>query len=128
MKACFLDSCAAIDILAGRKPVRLAVEGYDDALMSHIVLGELFVGCRRSQSPERGIAQLRAWLPTVSIIMPTPHTSEIYGVIEAELRKQGTPIPHNDVWIAALCIECGLPLVSTDVHFDRIAELQRIGY
>lgn len=128
MKACFLDTCAAIDILAGREPAREALREFDDALMSHVVLGELFVGCRRSQNPARGIAQLQAWLPTVSIIMPTPHTSEIYGVLEAELRAKGTPIPHNDVWIAALCIECGLPLVTNDAHFDRIAKLQRVGY
>ncbi|MBT3290058.1 MAG: PIN domain-containing protein, partial [Victivallales bacterium] len=43
-----------------------------------------------------------------------------------ELKAAGTPIPTNDVWIAALCREHRLPLVSRDSHFAAVSALRRV--
>jgi tRNA(fMet)-specific endonuclease VapC len=46
----------------------------------------------------------------------------------AELKRAGTPIPTNDLWIAALCRQHDLPLLSRDRHFDRVPGLRRIAW
>lgn len=128
MTPCFLETCAVIDILAGRQAPIDAIEPFDDVLISHVVLGELIFGCHRSRSPGRELARIAAWLPTVSIITVTPDTAHIYGALAADLEKRGTRIPHNDLWIAAVCVQCRLPLVSSDAHFSRPPGLQWISY
>jgi tRNA(fMet)-specific endonuclease VapC len=128
MKPCFLDTCAVIDILAGRQEPVDALAEYDDVLVSHVVLGELIFGCHRSRHPERELARIAAWLPTVSIITATPETAGIYGSMAADLEKRGIRIPQNDLWIAAICVQSKLPLVSSDSHFSRPPGLQWVSY
>jgi tRNA(fMet)-specific endonuclease VapC len=47
-----------------------------------------------------------------------------YAQVKQFLRAQGTPIPENDVWIAAFARAYRLPLLTTDRHFEA---LQPIG-
>jgi predicted nucleic acid-binding protein len=128
MKPCFLDTCAVIQILSGDQAPVDAIEDYDEVLISHVVLGELIFGCHRSANPEREHARIFAWLPSVSVITATPETAEIYGELAADLETRGIRIPQNDLWIAALSVQCGLPLVSSDAHFSRPRGLQWISY
>lgn len=128
MKPCFLDTCAVIQILAGSQAPVDALEDYDDVLNSHVVLGELIFGCHRSLNPEREWLRIVAWLPSVSVITATPETAEVYGALAADLEIRGLRIPQNDLWIAALCVQCNLPLVSSDGHFSRPSGLQWISY
>jgi predicted nucleic acid-binding protein len=51
-----------------------------------------------------------------------------YAAVRSELKKAGTPIPSNDVWIAALCRQHSLPLVSRDRHFDFVAGIERLDW
>jgi len=51
--------------------------------------------------------------------------SRRYGILFADLRRAGTPIPINDIWIAATAQDCGGHLLTFDGHFDRIASLDR---
>jgi len=53
-------------------------------------------------------------------------TTISYAAVRLELRKAGTPIPSNDVWIAALCRQHSLPVVSRDRHFDAAPGLRRL--
>jgi tRNA(fMet)-specific endonuclease VapC len=128
MKPCFLDTCAVIQILAGGQAPIDALENYDDVLISHVVLGELMFGCHRSPDPDRERARVVAWLPFVSVITATPETAEVYGALAADLEARGARIPQNDLWIAALCVQCDLPLISSDDHFSRPTGLQWISY
>jgi len=50
-------------------------------------------------------------------------THTFYGQIAAGLARAGTPIPQNDIWIAALARQTGLPVATTDDHFDRVTNL-----
>ncbi len=63
--------------------------------------------------------------PRVSILFPDTLTASCYAEIYNQLRLQGTPIPINDVWIAALALQHGLNLCTSDSHFDHIPQLLR---
>ena len=57
------------------------------------------------------------------------HDNEIaerYGYVKAELKKKGTPIPENDIWIAAAALETGARLISYDADFDSVGGLVRL--
>ena len=93
-----------------------------------VVLGEFLYGIR--QSRER--ARLVGWIEDVKascIVMNVDaETAEHYGELRNELRAAATPIPENDVWIAALCRQHRLPLASRDSHFDRVRGLKRVAW
>ncbi len=128
MKSCFLDTCAVVQTLSEKEPVAEELKRFDKLLISHVVLGELIFGCRRSDNPEQERLRILTWLPSVSVVEGTGKTSEIYGNLAADLETRGLRIPQNDLWIAALAIQCDLPLVSSDKHFSRPAGLQWISY
>ena len=50
-------------------------------------------------------------------------TAEFYSAILDQLKKQGTPIPTNDIWIAATALQQGLPVYTFDQHFEYISGL-----
>lgn len=62
-------------------------------------------------------------LMTVAVIHPDDNTAEIYAKVAAELEANGTPIPENDIWIAAVALELDMPLATRDAHFERIPGL-----
>jgi tRNA(fMet)-specific endonuclease VapC len=88
-----------------------------------MVLGELYCGAYLSGNPTRTLFEIRNFLSAVNLLSPEEATAEHYGRIRAQLAKGGTPIPENDIWIAALAMEHQLPLAARDVHFDRIIGL-----
>lgn len=93
-----------------------------------IVLGEYRFGIaqsRRANEYENWLDQLIA---ATRILPVVQDTSRYYAQIRAELKKAGQPIPSNDLWIAALCREYQLPLMSQDRHFDTVRNLKRIGW
>lgn len=57
---------------------------------------------------------------TVQILTATNETSEVFGIIKSELKKQGKPIPINDVWVAAHALETGSVLITYDKHFSHV--------
>jgi predicted nucleic acid-binding protein len=111
-----------------RESALKAVSGHSGFLISHVVLGELIFGYRRSAHPERERSRISALLPSVSVIYATRATAEVYGELAADLEGRGLRIPQNDLWIAALCVQSDLPLISSDAHFSRPAGLQWISY
>lgn len=64
--------------------------------------------------------------PNVRLLLPTRETAEHYARLFIQLKTAGTPVPINDVWIAALSLENDLTLVTRDAHFLRIPQLLRI--
>ena len=88
-----------------------------------IVLAELYYGAYKSHFPEKTLAGIRGFLNHVTILLPKEPTADYYGRIKANLDKTGTPIPQNDIWIAALAMEHNLPLATRDAHFSQVAGL-----
>ncbi|MFP4373853.1 MAG: type II toxin-antitoxin system VapC family toxin [Spirochaetaceae bacterium] len=64
--------------------------------------------------------------PRLEIMIPTMDTTRHYAGLYRQLRSFGTPIPTNDLWIAALVVQHDIPLYSRDAHFDLIPQLPRI--
>jgi predicted nucleic acid-binding protein len=93
-----------------------------------VVLGEFLFGVRRSR--ER--ANLEVWIEEVKaccvVVSVDAETAIRYADIREELRVAATPIPENDIWIAALSIQHGVPLASLDRHFDRIRGIKRVAW
>ena len=112
------DDPAAVTILAGADQLALPV----------IVLGEYRYGIAQSRhhaSYERWITNLLRDCLVLDISETTTHA---YANITLELRRIGKPIPTNDIWIAALCHQHSLPLLSRDRHFDLVPGIKRIGW
>lgn len=94
-------------------------------LISAVVLGELLFGFRNGTRFKKNLAELNLFLEHDSVeTVPVGKTSaDRYSRIAAQLRRQGTPIPTNDIWIAAQAMEHGAELITTDEHFDKIIGL-----
>jgi tRNA(fMet)-specific endonuclease VapC len=78
----------------------------------------------KGRENERVLRQVLA-SPRVSILYATEATTRQHARLYLQLRTQGTPIPTNDLWIAALVLENDIALFSRDAHFDRLPQLPR---
>ncbi len=93
-----------------------------------IVLGEYRMGIAQSRRRTEYENWLREWIGTVTVLEIEDETTHHYATIGLELKKSGKPIPANDLWIAALCRQHSLPLLSRDRHFDVVKGLERIDW
>ena len=93
-----------------------------------IVLGEYRLGIAQSRHRASFENWLGEWISSVSVLDIDDETTHSYAVIGLELKKKGRPIPTNDLWIAALCRQHSLPLLSRDHHFDLVPGVQRIDW
>ena len=93
-----------------------------------IVLGEYRYGISQSRSHIHYEQWLTEYLPSFQILDVDEQTTIFYSAVRRELKKAGTPIPSNDIWIAALCRQHSLPLLSRDHHFDAVSGIIRIDW
>lgn len=90
------------------------------------VLGELLYGFLGGNQQVRNRRELSSFLdkPSVFVATATEETSEQFAVIKEALRQTGTPLPMNDVWIAAHCLQLGATMVTLDGHFSSVPGLR----
>ena len=93
-----------------------------------IVLGEYRHGIAQSRNRTSYESWLSALLNDCVVLDVNEPTTHYYAEITLELKHKGKPIPTNDIWIAALCRQHSLPLLSQDRHFDWIAGSKRVGW
>lgn len=124
MSDVFFDTSVVVAHLRGRYDSFERAGRQNTVFISATVLGELWHGIRKSTSPEQGKAQIGHFLSQVGVLHLDEGTSELYGEIAASLERKGAKIPVNDIWIAAAALECGLPLATSDSHFQRVEGLQ----
>jgi predicted nucleic acid-binding protein len=93
-----------------------------------VVLSEYRYGISHSRDRKRYEEWLAEYLPTFRSLSVDEQTTIPYAAVRSELKKAGTPIPSNEVWIAALCRQHSLPLVSRDRHFDFVAGIERLDW
>lgn len=91
-----------------------------------IVIGEYRFGIAQSRHRARYRRWLDGLIADCEVLEVSGQTAHYYAEIGLELRHAGTPIRTNDLWIAALCREYGLPLLSRDRHFDAVSAVHRI--
>lgn len=120
-----LDTNAYTALMSDRGNVAEKVRRSEGVLLSSIVLGELLFGFRNGSRYEQNRAQLDAFMANRFVELAPVHlsTAEHFGLVAAQLRRRGTPIPSNDIWIAAHAMETGAELISFDAHFAQVEGL-----
>ena len=123
-----LDTNRYTDLCRGDASVVETVERADEVWLPFIVLGELRAGFVVGTQGTRNEAVLRRFLlkSGVRVLYADEQTTHHYAAIYRQLRKQGTPIPTNAMWIAALALQHSLVLCARDAHFDALPQLTRV--
>jgi tRNA(fMet)-specific endonuclease VapC len=123
-----LDTNRYTDLCQGNVSVVEAIELADEVWLPFIVLGELRAGFGVGTQGPRNEAVLRRFLlkSRVAVLYADDQTTHHYAAVYRQLRKQGTPIPTNDMWIAALVLQHSLVLFARDAHFDVLPQLARV--
>jgi tRNA(fMet)-specific endonuclease VapC len=120
-----LDTNRLTDLFRGDEELGALLARCDEIGLPLMVLGEIKAGFYGGSASDRNEAHLQRFLekPTVGILYPGRETAERYGRLFVQLKRAGTPIPDNDLWIAALVLEHDLTLITRDRHFQRIPQL-----
>ena len=124
MKIC-LDTCAYSRLGLQYTELINCIDEAEKVYLSSIVLGELFAGFSLGKREKENREALLRFLdlPEIEIANIDAVTADRYGLLVKTLRRQGTPIPTNDIWIAATAFETGSRLVTYDSHFGCIPGL-----
>jgi tRNA(fMet)-specific endonuclease VapC len=117
----------ALSALAAKDPaLRALLAPATRVAVTLISLGEYYYGLIGSSHRDELEPWLNAFLSHCDLLQPGPPTLPHYAAIRYELKTAGTPVPANDVWIAALVRQSGMPLLSRDRHFDHVQGIERI--
>ena len=122
-----LDTNRYSDLCRGLAPVVEVVEQAEAVLLPFVVVAELRAGFavgKRGTENER-ILQRFMLKPGVGVLFADGQTTYFYAAAYRQLRQQGTPIPTNDLWIAALVLQHSLVLCARDRHFGHLPQLTR---
>lgn len=122
-----LDTNRMTDLFQGDVELAELLGTAEEVWIPLFVLGEMkagFQGGTRQRSNESLLNRLLA-KPTVGVLLPTRETAEQYARIFVQLKRAGTPVPDNDLWIAAQVLEHDLTLITRDRHFERIPQVIR---
>jgi tRNA(fMet)-specific endonuclease VapC len=93
-------------------------------VMSAITYGELYYGASKSNQSEEALAALGVTIRDIPVENLTSTASQAYGIIRAELEKQGRVIGNNDIWIAAHAMALDVTLATNnDREFLRVTGL-----
>jgi len=123
-----VDTNRYVDLCRGNVETATLLEEAEGVVLPFVVLGELragFAGGRRQADNER---TLRRFLLTegVEVLFADDQTTHHYAAVFQQLRREGTPIPTNDMWVAALVLQHNLVLHARDKHFDYLPQLVRV--
>jgi tRNA(fMet)-specific endonuclease VapC len=109
----------------GDKRLLAPIQEASAAFLTPVVIGELLFGFLSGGLEPRNRSLLREFVqsPRVAVLPLDDETAERYAIIRDYLRQQGTPIPVNDLWIAASAAQHGLRLLTLDDHFKRVPQV-----
>ncbi|HJR69737.1 MAG TPA: type II toxin-antitoxin system VapC family toxin [Gammaproteobacteria bacterium] len=123
-----VDTNRYVDLCKGVAETVEVLESADVIVLPFVVLAELRAGFllgRRQVENERSLHTLLL-KDGVDVVYADDQTTHHYASVYRQLRKQGTPIPTNDVWLAALVLQHNLALHARDRHFDHLPQLVRV--
>lgn len=125
MSRVLLDTSAYSALMNGQTAAAEVVREAEEVYLNAIVVGELLSGFARGHRRQRNEQQLGEFLgePRVNVIDVDDDTAVRYAAIHGVLRAAGTPIPTNDMWIAASAMQHGLRLLTLDHHFEKIPQI-----
>ena len=122
-----LDTNAYSEFMRGESTRVRVVRTARRLFLPLIVLGELRAGFAAGNRESDNSANLQRFLnsPRVSVLLPDEQTTHHYAQIHLQLRRLGIAIPTNALWIAALTVQHGLILCTSDAHFKHIPQVPR---
>ncbi len=115
-----LDTSVVVRHFRDAEAMLSKFSNYQELYLPYVALAELYAGAFRSSLPTKHFDQITQFLEAVDVLFPDEATPENYGWISAHLARAGTPIPQNDIWIAAIAQQFELPLATFDQHFQRV--------
>ena len=123
-----LDTSAYSHLRAGHEVVLDLASAADSIFVPVTVLGELYGAFELGSRVQENLVALAEFLsePFVTVVSSTPSVGRHYGRIYSTLRRAGTPIPVNDMWIAATTFETGSCLLTFDTDFASVQGLDTL--
>jgi tRNA(fMet)-specific endonuclease VapC len=123
-----LDTNRYVDLCKGLDDTVSLLEEAEAVALPFVVLAELRAGFALGQRQSDNERTLRRFLlkEGVRVIFADDQTTHHYASVFRQLRRQGTPIPTNDMWLAALVLQHNLALHARDKHFDHLPQLVRV--
>ena len=118
-----LDSNIVIAFIKGDQEVKNLMNGMDEVLLPVPVVGELIYGALKSQNVKENLSKHLSFIKRTTLIPCDLAVAEQYGRIKTYLQLHGTPIPENDIWIAACCFAADVMLATRDAHFEEIPNM-----
>jgi len=125
MKRVLLDTSAYSSLFRGDERMKRTLQEVEETALTPVILGELLAGFTGGRFEARNRELLKEFLetPRVRVYPIDGETSERYAAVWLHLREQGTPIPTNDLWIAASAMQHGLSVLTADRHFLKIPQV-----
>jgi tRNA(fMet)-specific endonuclease VapC len=123
-----VDTNCYVDFARGDEGARAILESAEQVLVPVVVIGELRAGFAlgtRGKANESGLVKFLA-VPGVEVLAISEVTTHHYARLFRQLREQGTPVPTNDLWIAALVVEHDAQLYTRDAHFKSLPQLSLV--
>jgi len=123
-----LDTNAVSAFAESNPSVRERIAAGPGPYLPVIVIGEYRFGLLGSRDRERRLAWLEQLVRNWTVLEVSVGTAATYAEIRQSLKERATPIPSNDVWIAALARQHNLSILSADPHFDNVVGIRRISW
>ena len=123
-----LDTNALSAFAEGNQSVRQMIAAAPGPYLPVIVIGEYWFGLLAARDREPRLAWLQELTRHWVVLEVSADTAAAYANIRQGLKQRATPIPSNDAWIAALAHQHGLPILSTDPHFDAVSGVRRLDW
>lgn len=123
-----LDTNALSAAADGDPAIVTHLEQADQVAIPVIVLGEYRYGIAQSRHRTAYESWLKGLLNDCLVLDVQEPTTPHYSEIIQDLKRKGKPIPTNDIWIAALCRQHAMPLLTRDRHFDAVTGIKRVAW
>lgn len=118
-----LDTSIAIRFLNGDAAITERVLTLPEIVLPMVVVGELLFGAENSTRPLQNLPRYLEFISACVVVLLGREAATVYGRTRLALKRKGRPIPMNDVWIAAQCLEHSWVLVTGDEDFDYVDSL-----
>lgn len=118
-----LDTNIISALLKGEVGIADKIDTAKKVYIPVIALGELYYGASYSGHPEKNTLDVRKFAKAYNLLLIDEETTVEYGNIKTMLRKQGKPIPENDIWISAIAKRHKLTLITRDKHFKAVISI-----
>jgi len=122
-KVFLVDTNIIIDFFSNDPELKEKLS-FSKIMVPSVVIGELYFGSYASPSEKSKIKEIEEFIKECEIVHVDGETAKYYGKVKSQLKKSGTLIPENDVWIAALSQQHNAIVATRDKHFDKPANIK----